>query len=50
MTGLELDHVGFTYPKAKRSVLSDVCASFAPGMISAIGERFVKRFLRDFLN
>ncbi len=36
MTGLELDHVGFTYPKAKRSVLSDVCAFFAPGTISAI--------------
>ena len=36
MTGLELDHVGFTYPKAAKQVLSDVCASFAPGTVSAI--------------
>ncbi len=36
MSGLELKNVGFSYPKAKKPVLSGICASFAPGTVSSI--------------
>lgn len=36
MDGLELKNIGFTYPKAKKKVLSNICASFAPGTVSSI--------------